>query len=205
VEATGGDAPVNDLPDADAPDADAPLDAAARKAPPYDVEGGTPPMARDPAGDGPAAPDARGDWLRRLAALAPPDPVDALRLSRAEARALATLSAMAASEEPPTVLAHRAGVEAARSASLLRAARARTGKPDWQALARDLRHGAEAAFPLAAADLLAAGVPRGPALGRALEAARATWLAEGFRSDRAALLDVGRAAAELQGGGHGGD
>ena len=44
---------------------------------------------------------------------------------------------------------------------------------------RRARGCATGALPLVAADLIARGVPAGPAIGRGLAAARATWLGSG--------------------------
>jgi poly(A) polymerase len=55
-------------------------------------------------------------------------------------------------------------------------------------LAAEIGRGLAARFPLAAADLLARGVPRGPALGAALAALRRAWVEEDFRPDRDDLL-----------------
>jgi poly(A) polymerase len=52
----------------------------------------------------------------------------------------------------------------------------------------EIGRGLDAEFPLAAADLMAAGIAAGPALGRTLDAARERWLASGFSLDKAALL-----------------
>ncbi len=43
-------------------------------------------------------------------------------------------------------------------------------------------------FPIGGEDVLARGVPRGPRVGRLLEAVRSWWAAQGFRPDRAACL-----------------
>jgi poly(A) polymerase len=133
-------------------------------------------------GEAGAAPD----WLRRLAALGAEDAGGALRLSRAEDRALRRIAGLAGSGEAPALLAEEGGAEAARSAVLVRSARA--GLPLPPGLGAELARGATAEFPLAAADLMAAGWAPGPGLGRALAEARALWRRSGFRMDRDALL-----------------
>ncbi|MEM1343967.1 MAG: CCA tRNA nucleotidyltransferase [Pseudomonadota bacterium] len=125
-------------------------------------------------------------WLCRLAALSPVEAERALRLSRAKARTLADLQRLSALDEPPEILAERAGIPLARQAVLLRAARSHKTLPD--ALEARLSAGAAAVFPLEARHLIAAGVPRGPAIGHGLERARTAWRASGFRLDRAALV-----------------
>ncbi len=70
--------------------------------------------------------------------------------------------------------------------ALLRAAGGDTGGP--ANLKGEIARGAAAEFPLSAADLIAAGMPPGAALGAALEAARTRWLDSDFSLDRGALL-----------------
>ena len=140
------------------------------------------------------------DWPRRLAAIAIGDAVTAWRLSRAEARRLtaieaATEAAMAA-DLPPAGLGHLFGVPAATDALLLRASQGLAALPDD--FAAEIARGAEAGFPLSAADLLAAGVPRGPDLGRLLITLRRKGAVEGCRADRAGLL--ARLADQTSGG-----
>jgi len=53
----------------------------------------------------------------------------------------------------------------------------------------EIARGGAAKFPLLAADLIAAGLQPGPALGAALEAARTRWLDSDFSLDRVTLLD----------------
>jgi poly(A) polymerase len=52
----------------------------------------------------------------------------------------------------------------------------------------EIARGAGAALPVAAADLVAAGIAAGPALGRALARAEAAWIASDFALDREALV-----------------
>ena len=119
------------------------------------------------------------DPLRRLAVLG--GERDALRLSRAEVRRLEGFATPGGAGE----LGYRLGTEAAIDALLLRAAR--EGAAPSPADLEAARHGAGQVLPLTAEDLM----PRvqGPALGRALKAAEARWIASGFTLSRAALLD----------------
>jgi tRNA nucleotidyltransferase/poly(A) polymerase len=67
-----------------------------------------------------------------------------------------------------------------------------------QALTALREEGGPPAFPIAGADLVAAGIPPGPAIGRALAAARRLWLERGCPSGadaRAALLEHALASA----------
>jgi poly(A) polymerase len=125
-------------------------------------------------------------WRRRLAALgADHASAERLRLSRADARALAAAAAALASDLPLAAAAHAFGPDAARDAALIRAARADVAPPpDLEAA---LARGAAAAMPLRAADLPLSG----PALGAALARAEAAWLASDLRLEGPAL----RAAA----------
>ena len=136
-----------------------------------------------------AAAGAAPDWRRRLALLAPEVPGEALRLSRADARAVQEIDRLARGDAGAALLAEAAGAGTARSALLVRAARAGADLPAPEALEADLARGSAAVCPLSAEDLMAAGWRPGPALGRALTAARAAWRASDLTLDRAALLD----------------
>ena len=57
----------------------------------------------------------------------------------------------------------------------------------WHALASLPQRWTVPAFPLKAADLIARGVEKGPALGAAMRAAEEAWIAGGFPSDQGAL------------------
>ena len=124
--------------------------------------------------EGPRPPD----WLRRLAVLG--GDAGGLRLSRAEAKALETLRA---AEGGPFALGHALGADRAADALLIRAAS--IGAPLDPAALAAAEAGAAAAFPLVAADLM----PDlgGPALGAALERARALWTESGGTLDAQAL------------------
>jgi poly(A) polymerase len=126
------------------------------------------------------------DWPRRLAALGPADPGDRLRLSRAESRRLDATAAALADDLAPAGLAQMHGAEAARDALLIRAAA--LGAPPPSGLEAELARGAAARFPLAAADLIAAGHAPGPGLGAALARLRRLWAERGLADDREALL-----------------
>ncbi len=129
---------------------------------------------------------AQGSWLRRLATLGGPDPSDALRLSRTEARDLARLRAAIERDESPAALGYRLGRALGADAVFARAACRDTALPDrWYA---DLARGAAARFPLRPADLKPP--LSGPALGAALKRAEAYWIAEDFAPDRDALRAV---------------
>nr|WP_242514427.1 CCA tRNA nucleotidyltransferase [Rhodovulum sulfidophilum] len=124
------------------------------------------------------------DPIRRLAALGGEDVAGRLRLSKAEARRLGRIAEGAAAGEGPAVLAYRVGPEEARDAVLLRAASLGADLPEG--LGAEIARGAQARFPVAAADLM----PRfsGPALGQMLKRLEADWIASDFRLDSAALI-----------------
>jgi len=129
---------------------------------------------------------AEPDWLVRLAAIGGEDPGQALRMSRADSKALAALRGLAAAPVPVATAAHDHGARAARAMALLLAA---AGDPRLLArLETEIARGCAAEFPLAARDLIEAGLRPGPTLGRALAEARARWLASDFSLDKAALL-----------------
>ena len=122
-------------------------------------------------------------WLRRLAALGGEDPTDALRLSRAEQRDLATLKDESAGTKTPAALAHLHGPDLAADAILLRAVLLDSPlPPDWQA---GIARGAATPFPITAADLPALS---GPALGQELKRLKTAWLASDLRLTRSQLL-----------------
>ncbi|MEM9045684.1 MAG: CCA tRNA nucleotidyltransferase [Pseudomonadota bacterium] len=62
--------------------------------------------------------------------------------------------------------------------------------PDpWADIAAEIEMGANAVFPIAAPDLIAAGIPFGPELGRALERARQIWIESRFSIGKDELLE----------------
>lgn len=131
-----------------------------------------------------AALGLQPDPLLRLAALALPRAGEALRLSRAQERTLAALATSGPDMATPGALGHRLGAQAAVQALALRAAIFETPPDPGQldAVAR----GAEARFPITAADLMP-GL-QGKALGEALARLEAEWVASEFTLTRAALL-----------------
>jgi poly(A) polymerase len=121
-------------------------------------------------------------WLRRLAVLGG-DTAD-LRLSKAEARDLAALRTAIESVETPAVLGWRLGEPLTADAVLARAAVLETPPPpDWQA---QVRRGAQARFPVTAADLMPA--LQGEALGARLKSLEQDWLASDLALSRDDLL-----------------
>ncbi|MEM7491556.1 MAG: CCA tRNA nucleotidyltransferase, partial [Pseudomonadota bacterium] len=125
----------------------------------------------DPAPLAPLLASAETDWLARLAALGG-DASD-LRLSKREAGTLHDMATAARDGTDPFTLGDMLGSRA-RDALLVRAAL--LGRPPDPADLDMARRGADATFPLTAADLM----PdlQGPALGRALARARTLWRAQ---------------------------
>ncbi|MCH8950850.1 MAG: CCA tRNA nucleotidyltransferase [Proteobacteria bacterium] len=130
------------------------------------------------------------DWMARLTALGAENPARTLRLSRAEAKGLAVIRALLAAPVPVAIAAHRHGARAAQAMALLRATKGDSGGDagGLASLQTEIARGAGAEFPLLAADLIAAGIRPGPALGVALEAARTRWLDSDFALDKGELL-----------------
>jgi poly(A) polymerase len=124
------------------------------------------------------------DPVRRLAALGGEDAGEALKLSKADARRLSLLAELLGAEVRTAALGYLHGPEAAVDAELLRAAVAGM-PPDLSAL-EEARRGAEARFPVKAADLMPE--LHGPALGARLKALEARWIASDFTLSREALL-----------------
>ncbi|MDU8944532.1 CCA tRNA nucleotidyltransferase [Ovoidimarina sediminis] len=124
------------------------------------------------------------DWVRRLAALGGEDAAERLRLSRTDAKRLEIIRGAALEGAAPKAAGYYLGEAAALDALLLRGAF--LGEPVAQTALDAAKRGAAAEFPLKAADLMDRF--QGPALGAALKAREARWVASGFTLDRAALL-----------------
>jgi poly(A) polymerase len=106
-----------------------------------------------------------------------------LRLTRAEARALAQMQAALGDMQPPAALAYRLGGAMAQDVTLARAALFETPLPDrWQ---DQIARGAQARFPVSARDLPDL---QGAALGARLKALETTWIASDFTATKAQLL-----------------
>jgi poly(A) polymerase len=124
------------------------------------------------------------DGIRRLAALGGEDVAQRLRLSKAQAAALADLREEAAGTKGAGELGYRMGAARAKDALLLRAALLE--QPLLPRLETEISRGADASFPLKARDLMPE--LQGPALGRAMKQMEADWIASGFQLSRDALI-----------------
>lgn len=124
------------------------------------------------------------DWLRRLSVLAREDLTEDLRLSRAEATTLRNLQSGIATTWAPAELGYRFGRDTACNIVLARAALQEFPPPP--AYEAEATRGADARFPVSAADLMPA--LSGPALGERLAALEAQWVKSGFQLTREQLL-----------------
>ena len=123
-------------------------------------------------------------WQRRLAVIGGQDACENLRLSRAECVTIRHIRDEIGSGKTPAALGWSHGQPTAEDVVLCRAALLEQPlAPHWQA---EISRGTQASLPLSAADLMPA--LQGPALGAALRAATARWLASDLRLTKAQLL-----------------
>ncbi len=153
------------------------------------------------------APDA----VQRLGALAVRIPEDAdrlwqrLRLTNAEHARLTAIGmhwpafAPGRGEQAARALLYALKPESYLDCALLAWARSQASAHDerWRALAELPRRWTAPAFPLKAADVLARGIDKGPALGAALRAAEQAWIAAGFPEDKNRLEAIVQDAARM--------
>jgi poly(A) polymerase len=155
-----------------------------------------------------AALDLKVDALRRLGALGVWVKEDAarlgerLRLANAESERLLALDgwwrmADALDAKAARALLYRLGAQTFVDQVLLAWSRSKAGAVDagWHELATFPERWPVPAFPLKAADLMSLGLTPGPALGSALRAAEAAWVAADFPTDRTALDAIAKEAA----------
>jgi poly(A) polymerase len=149
------------------------------------------------------------DAVRRLGALGVSVLEDAerlrdrLRLTNAEHERLASMAdgwwqiSSSRSEHEARVLLYRLGETRFTDRVLLAWTRAPQGAADqpWHRLATLPARWNPPVFPLKAADFIARGVPKGPRLGAALDAAEQAWIAAGFPLDATAVAAIADAAA----------
>jgi poly(A) polymerase len=150
------------------------------------------------------------DPVRRLGALAVAVAEDAdrlwekLRLTNLEHERLASMGEAwwritpAAGEQAARALLYRLGPQDFTDRALLAWSRSQATAHDtvWHALATLPQHWTAPLFPLKAADFMARGVEKGPALGKVLAAAEAAWIAAGFPGDAAAIAAIADGAAK---------
>ena len=156
-----------------------------------------------------AALDLPPDPVRRLGALAVLVTEDAdrlrdrLRLTNAEHARLTSMAdgwwhiSTASAEQDGRALLYRLGRERFTDRVLLAWSRAPQGVADhaWRELAHLPERWAPPTFPLKAADFLARGLAKGPALGAALRAAEEAWIALDFPMEPASIAAIADTAA----------
>jgi poly(A) polymerase len=143
------------------------------------------------------------DAARRLGALGAWIAEDAerlwqrLRLTNAEHARLTTMATgwwrvSPAMGDAARALIYRIGAEDFTERVLLAWSRSDAAASDeaWRDLALLPQRWSAPAFPLRAADFIARGVEKGPALGAALVRAENAWIAAGFPSEKAALAGI---------------
>jgi poly(A) polymerase len=156
-----------------------------------------------------AASGFAADAVRRLGAVGVWVKEDAdrlaqrLRLSNADAERLSALEGWwrvspAAGEKFAHALLYRLGPQHFGDQVLLAWSRSSTGAadPEWRALAKLAQTWRVPDFPLKAADFIARGVAAGPALGAAMRAAEAAWIAVDFPADRTVIEAIADRAAQ---------
>jgi poly(A) polymerase len=158
------------------------------------------------------------DPVRRLAALSVLVREDAerlrerLRLANAEFDRLAAMAeawrhiSSSASDDEARGLLYRLGPQTFIDSVLLAWSRATQDATDgsWRTTATLPARWHAPAFPLKAADFLARGMAKGPALGAALRRAEEAWIAEGFPRDPDSLARIADEAARTTVSGLGG-
>ena len=149
------------------------------------------------------------DAIRRLGALALFTIEDAdrlrqrLRLANAEHERLAAMAdgwwrvSVETAEQDGRAMLYRLGRTHFIDRVCLAWSRAGLGAADprWHELARLPERWSAPEFPLKSADLVKRGVPKGPALGAALRAAEAVWIAADFPTAAADIAAIADAAA----------
>jgi poly(A) polymerase len=149
-----------------------------------------------------------GDPARRLGALAVSVVEDAerlrvrLRLTNAEHERLCSMAdgwwqiAPAGDERTGQSLLYRLGPQLFTDRVLLAWTRSPQGAADpaWRALATLPARWQAPKFPLKAADFLARGLGKGPAVGTALRAAEEAWVKAGFPLDEVVIADIANTA-----------
>jgi tRNA nucleotidyltransferase/poly(A) polymerase len=101
-------------------------------------------------------------------------------------------------EAAARALIYRLGQQAFTDHALLGWARsaASANLSDWRAMTTTPQRWTAPVFPLKAADFIKRGIDKGPALGVAIRAAEAAWIAAGFPGDVKALEKIADAAAK---------
>ncbi len=156
-----------------------------------------------------ASSGAQPDAVRRLGALNVQIAEDAerladrLRLANVESERLAALDGWrrvlpATPAQAAHALLYHLGPQSFTDRVLVAWSRSDAGAADsaWRELARLPQRWTAPVFPLKAADFIARGVEKGPALGAALRAGEQAWIAADFPADRAAIEAIAERAAQ---------
>lgn len=125
------------------------------------------------------------NWQRRLAALGGEDPMENLRLSKAEARRLAAVLGLVSNSGTPAEAGYRHGETIAKDSVLVTAASLTMPIPTNSFA--EIERGAAATFPVQAKDLK--GKFEGKELGDTLKALEKRWINSGMHASKAELLD----------------
>lgn len=128
--------------------------------------------------------EPRPSSLRRLAALGAE--TGHLKLSRAEAERLAAIAAIGVSDDADWVLLKHHGRDAVIDGAIL------AGRPQLRETAT---HWNDPRLPVTGEDVLAAGVPPGPEVGRILAGLERRWFEDGAKADRDVCLQWLKVAA----------
>ena len=139
-----------------------------------------------------AAAKVAAEGLRRLAALLPEDPrlsaeiAARLKLSNADKGRLVHAATRAPVPADPRALAYTIGPQATLDRLLL------TGDPRAAQWAGPLSHYTRPRLPISGKDLIAMGLPPGPAVSRRLGEVEQKWVAAGFPADRNRTITIAR-------------
>lgn len=125
-------------------------------------------------------------WLRRLASMNTENTKDMLRLSKIEARNLRAITQYATTGASPKSMGYHLGAEYGLDAFLI--FNAHMTSPVTQAMIKDIQLGAQAQFPIRAADAPSHLV--GAKLGAWLKQLETAWVQSEFTLSKSALLDI---------------
>ena len=94
------------------------------------------------------------------------------------------------SEKELKIAIYKAGRQTAMDRAVLRAAGAKDPiiRNEWLNIYKTAQDWDWPEFPIAGKDLIAAGLPSGPKIGKAMEALKALWIRSGFSANKQALL-----------------
>lgn len=135
--------------------------------------------------------DVKPNWLRRLLTLGGSDVQNALRLSKKEAQLLASMKSVVSDAFNPRITGYRLGAAAGLDAMLV--LHSHLGTPLPSDLDQELTLGANAKFPISAADI--ADRFEGPEMGACLKRLETAWIDSGLRLSKNDLLKLSHETA----------